>query len=107
MLPLVEGPFWKLKMLLSLCVGVPCPFCPVWRILFCPCVLMCCRHFVWQWCGGCCPNVDIDLCGWAFCRLVLKVLSGSTVTRVSRNGSQPCWVGSTVNCMCGSWLLTW
>ena len=54
---------------LSLCVGVPCPFCPVWRILFWPYVPGCCRHFVWQWCGGCCPNVGIDLCGWVSCKL--------------------------------------
>ena len=38
---------------------------------------------------------------------MLKVLSGSMVTRVSRNGSKPCCIGSTVNCMCGSWLLMW
>ena len=33
--------------------------------------------------------------------MVLKVLSGSMVTKVSRNGSEPCCVGTTVNCMCG------
>ena len=37
--------------------------------------------------------------------MVLNVLSGCMVTRVSRKGSDPCWVGSTVNWMCGSWLL--
>ena len=26
------------------------------------------------------------------------------VTRVSRKGRDPCWVGSTVNCICVSWL---
>ena len=36
---------------------------------------------------------------------VLKVLSGCMVTSVSRKGSDPCCVGSTVNWMCGSWLL--
>ena len=36
---------------------------------------------------------------------VLNVLSCCMVTRVSRNGSEPCCVDSTVNCMCGSWLL--
>ena len=33
------------------------------------------------------------------------MLSGSMVKRVSKNGSKPCLVGSTVNCVCGSWLL--
>ena len=37
--------------------------------------------------------------------MVLNVLSGCMVTRVSKNGSDPCCVGSTVNWMCGSWLL--
>ena len=55
--------------MLSWCVGVCCPFCLVWRILFWPCVLGCCRLFVWQWCDGYCPNVDIGLCGWASCKL--------------------------------------
>ena len=36
---------------------------------------------------------------------VLKVLSGCMVTSVSRKGNDPCCVGSTVNWMCGSWLL--
>ena len=36
---------------------------------------------------------------------VLKVLSGCMVTRVSKKGNDPCCVGSTVNWMCGSWLL--
>ena len=36
---------------------------------------------------------------------VLKVLSCSMVTRVSGNGSEPFCVGSTVNWICGSWLL--
>ena len=36
---------------------------------------------------------------------VLKVLSCSMVTRVSKNGSEPCCVGSTVNWISGSWLL--
>ena len=36
---------------------------------------------------------------------VLKVLSGCMVTSVSKKGSDPCCVGSTVNWMCGSWLL--
>ena len=36
---------------------------------------------------------------------VLKVLSGCMVTSVSRKGSDPCCVGSTVNWMCWSWLL--
>ena len=54
---------------LSLCVGAPCSFCPVWKILFWSYVPGCCRHFVWQYCGGPCPSVDIDLCGWVSCRL--------------------------------------
>ena len=33
---------------------------------------------------------------------VLKVLSGCMVTSVSKKGSDPCCVGSTVNWMCGS-----
>ena len=33
---------------------------------------------------------------------VVSVLSGWMVTNVSRKGRDPCWVGSTVNCMCGS-----
>ena len=37
--------------------------------------------------------------------VVLRVLSGWMVMRVSRKGSEPCCVGSTVNWMCGSWLL--
>ena len=37
--------------------------------------------------------------------VVLKVLCGSMVTRVSKKGSESCCVGSTVNWMCGSWLL--
>ena len=37
--------------------------------------------------------------------VVLKVLSGWVVMRVSKKGSEPCCVGSTVNWMCGSWLL--
>ena len=37
--------------------------------------------------------------------VVLKVLSGCMVTRVSRKGSESCCVGSTVNWICGSWLL--
>ena len=36
---------------------------------------------------------------------VLKVLSGCMVTSVSKKGNDPCCVGSTVNWMCGSWLL--
>ena len=36
---------------------------------------------------------------------VLKVLSGCMVTSVSKKGSDPCCVGSTVNWMYGSWLL--
>ena len=36
---------------------------------------------------------------------VLKVLFGCTVTSVSKKGNDPCYVGSTVNWMCGSWLL--
>ena len=36
---------------------------------------------------------------------VLNVLFCCMVTRVSRDGSEPCCVGSTVNCMWGSWLL--
>ena len=36
---------------------------------------------------------------------VLKVLSGCMVTSVSKKGSDPCCVGSTVNWMCGSWFL--
>ena len=35
---------------------------------------------------------------------VLSVLSGWMVTKVSRNSNDPCWVGSTVNCIFGSWL---
>ena len=35
---------------------------------------------------------------------MFRVLSGCMVTKVSRNGSDPCWVGSTVNCMWGSWV---
>ena len=37
--------------------------------------------------------------------VVLRVLSGWMVMRVSKKGSEPCCVGSTVNWMCGSWLL--
>ena len=37
--------------------------------------------------------------------VVLRVLSGWMVMRVSRNGSESCCVGSTVNWMCGSRLL--
>ena len=33
---------------LSLCVVVPCPVCPVLKKLFWPCVLGYCRHFAWQ-----------------------------------------------------------
>ena len=36
---------------------------------------------------------------------VLKVLYGCMVTSVSRKGKDPCCVGSTVNWMCGFWLL--
>ena len=36
--------------------------------------------------------------------VVLKVLSGCIVTRVSKKGSESCCVGSTVNWICGSWL---
>ena len=37
---------------------------------------------------------------------MLNVLLDSMVTRVSRNGSVPCCVGSsTANRVCGSWLL--
>ena len=36
---------------------------------------------------------------------VLNVLSGCIVTSVSKKGNDPCCVGSTVNWMCGSWLL--
>ena len=32
------------------------------------------------------------------------MLSVWMVTKVSRNGNDPCRVGSTVNCMFGSWL---
>ena len=41
----------------------------LWKILFWPYVPECCRHFVsfWQICGGCCPNVDINLCGLVSC----------------------------------------
>ena len=37
--------------------------------------------------------------------MVLKVVSGSMVTKVSKKQSEFCCVGSTVNWMCGSWLL--
>ena len=37
--------------------------------------------------------------------VVLKVLSGSMVTRVSKKGSESCCIGSTMNWLCGSWLL--
>ena len=34
-----------------------------------------------------------------------KFWLGPKVIKVSRNGSDPCCDASTVNCMCGSWLL--
>ena len=42
----------------------------------------------------------------------MRVLSGCMVTKVSKNCSDPCWVGSTVNCMWGSlvfmcWSRSW
>ena len=54
---------------LILCVWVPCPVGPVWMRLPWLCVLMCWRHFVWQWCDGSCPSVDIGPCGLVSCKL--------------------------------------
>ena len=80
---------------LSLCVGVPCPVCPVLKTL--------CLAVMW-WLLSQCRYWSVWT-GFLY-TVVLNVLSGSMVTRVSKNGSEPC-VGSTVNCMCGSWLLVW
>ena len=91
------------------CVLVPCWVIPVLKTLSLPCLPMCCKHCVWLLCDDYCPSVGIDLYWLVFCRLLwLKVLSGSMVTRVSMNGSEPCCVGcSTVNWMWGFWLLIW
>ena len=35
------------------------PSCFGWKTLFWPCVLGCCIHFVWLWCGGCCPSGEL------------------------------------------------
>ena len=57
----VWGLFW--------CAVVPCPCYPGMRRQFWPYVPGCWGHFVLLWCGGCCPNVSIDLCGWVSCIL--------------------------------------
>ena len=57
----VGGLFW--------CVPLPCPCFPGMKKQFWPYVPRCWRHFVLLWCGGCCPNGGIILCGWVFCKL--------------------------------------
>ena len=92
------GLFW--------CVRVPCPDGLVLKKLFLPYVLGYWTHFVWLWWGGCCPSEDIGLCVLVFYILKCwRLLSGCIVTSVSKKGNDPCCVGSTVNWMCGSWLL--
>ena len=55
------GLFWYVR--------VPCPNGLVLKKLFLPYVLGCCIHFVWLWCGGCCPSEGIGLYVLVFCTL--------------------------------------
>ena len=52
-------------------------------------------------------QVLVCMC-WFSVNCCVEVWWGPMVTKVSSSGNDPCCDGSsTVNCMCGSWLLMW